>query len=92
MIGSTLLQFILKRLFEEIVMITIWNSKYSERELIKLKLCLYEASGFLCDNFGNNVCNIKYCKECKSKMLCKDFTRAIAHVEKLVETVENQNH
>lgn len=73
-------------------MITIWNSKYSERELIKLKLCLYEASVFLCDKFGNNFGNIQYCKECKSKMLCKDFQRAISHVEKLVETVENKNH
>lgn len=72
-------------------MITIWNSKYSELELIKLKLCLYEARCFLCDNFGNNSGNIQYCKECKSKMICKDFDRAIAHVEKLVETVENKN-
>ena len=73
-------------------MITIWNSRYSERDLIKLKLCLYEASEFLCDKFGNRCGNIIDCQECKSTLLCKDFARAMAHVEKLVETVENKNH
>ena len=68
-------------------MITIWNSRYNERDLIKIKLSLYEALDFLCVNFGNT----EDCCRCKSRRICKDFFNAIRHVEKLVETVKNQN-
>ena len=68
-------------------MITIWNSRYSLNDLMKLKLSLYEASDFLCTNWGNT----EDCKKCKSRRLCKDLLSASNHVEKLVEKLKTQN-
>ena len=67
-------------------MITIWKSHYNETDLIKIKLCLYEAQDYLCNKFGNT----EDCTTCKSRRICKDFLNAVHHVEKLVEIVENK--